>query len=77
MNIWTVFFLVISVVILASPLLLSKNTVSRNGPNSWSGYVGAPEGKPAWEDGGLELDLASGRLTVEDYESMTGRNMMD
>lgn len=69
MNIWAAFFLVVSAVILASPLLLSKGTVNRNG--SYDERHG--DGRPAWEDNELRLDLASGRLTEEDFEAMTGR----
>ncbi len=68
MNIWTAFFLVVSVVILASPLLSSSDAV-RNG--SASGR--SQNGREDPEDNELELDLASGRLAREDYEAMTGR----
>jgi len=72
MNIWTAFFLVVSMVILASPLLSSSaavRSVSDNGKNH-DGRQDLPEYS---EDNELELDLASGRLTEEDYEIMTGR----
>lgn len=71
MNIWTVFFMVVSAVILASPLLSSPDA-ARN----WSGNGSNHDGRPGWpdpEDSELELDLVSGRLTEEDYETMTGR----
>lgn len=71
MNIWTAFFLVVSMVILASPLLSSPDA-ARNGSDNGRNH----DSKPGWpdpEDSELELDLASGRLTEEDYETMTGR----
>ncbi|MDF1527033.1 MAG: hypothetical protein RRA15_08670 [bacterium] len=68
MNIWTAFFLVLSVVILASPLLSSPDAV-RNGSASGRSYNGRQDP----EDNELELDLASGRLAREDYEAMTGQ----
>jgi len=68
LSIWTVFFLVVSAVILASPLLTTSVTV-RNGSDSEHGY----DGKPDWDDDELELDLASGRLAREDYDVMTGQ----
>ena len=71
MNIWTAFFLVVSVVILASPLLSSPDA-ARNGPDSGRSHDGRP-GWPDQEDNELILDLASGRLTEEDFEAMTGR----
>jgi hypothetical protein len=70
MNIWTVFFLVVSAVILASPLL-SSTVVVRNGSGNGRSRSGRPD-RPDPEDSALELDLASGRLTREDYEVMTG-----
>ena len=70
MNIWTAFFLVVSVVILASPLLSSREAV-RNGSDSGPG----DNSRLDWEDNELELDLASGRLAEEDYEAMTGRKV--
>ena len=69
MNIWTAFFLVLSVVILASPLLFFKGTVTRNG----SAYIDNKDETPIPECGELELDLASGRITQEDYEAMTAK----
>ena len=70
MNIWTAFFLVLSVVILASPLLFFKGTMTRNG----SAYIdNKDETPPIPECGELELDLASGRITQEDYEAMTAK----
>jgi hypothetical protein len=69
LNIWTVFFIVVSVVILTSPLLLSKDVVSRQGSDK--GY--SNDGKQDWEDSELDLDLASGRLAQEDYDVMTGQ----
>ena len=65
MNIWTSFFLVLSVVILAYPFLASGDQ-----PNSRNGAAGTdtPE---SWEDEELDLDLATGRLSREDYEAMT------
>ena len=72
MNIWTAFFLVVSMVILASPLLSSSDAV-RSGSDSGR----SDDGRPDWEDSELELDLASGRLAQEDYEAMTGRKVMD
>ncbi len=68
MNIWTAFFLVLSVVILASPLLSSSDAV-RN--RSASGRSHNSRQDP--EDNELELDVASGRLAREDYEAMTGQ----
>jgi hypothetical protein len=70
MNIWTAFFLVVSAVILASPLLSSRDAV-RSGSDNGSG----DDSRSAFEDNELELDLASGRLAPEDYEAMTGRKM--
>jgi hypothetical protein len=67
LNIWTAFFLVLSVVILASPLLSSSDTV-RNRSDSGRSH----NGRQNPEDNELELDLASGRLALEDYEAMTG-----
>lgn len=69
MNIWTAFFLVLSIVILASPVLLYREGVDRNG----AGAADNDESKPDLEDEELELDLASGRITLEDYEVMSGR----
>ena len=69
MNIWTSFFLVVSVVILATPLLLSKDAVNRQDTDSGHIY----DSKPDWENDELELDLAAGRLAREDYEAMTGQ----
>ena len=68
MNIWTAFFLVLSVVILASPLLSSTDAV-RNGSASRPSH----SGRQGPEDNELELDLVSGRLAREDYEAMTGQ----
>ena len=68
MNIWTVFFLVISVVVLASPLLSTREFV-KGGSDKSPGV----NGRPQWEDNELELDLVSGRLSREDFEAMTGR----
>ena len=70
MNIWTAFFLVISVVILASPLLSSRD-IGKNGSDSERGG----NDRPHWENGDLKLDLASGRLSREDFETMTGRRI--
>ncbi len=71
MNLWTAFFLVVSMVILASPLL-SSPYAARNGPDNGNNNDSRP-GWPDPEDNELELDLVSGRLTEEDYEVMTGR----
>ncbi len=71
MNIWTAFFLVVSAVILASPLL-SSSDASRKVSDSGRSDDGWPNW-PDWEDNELKLDLASGRLTEEDFEAMTGR----
>jgi hypothetical protein len=71
LNIWTVFFMVVSAVILASPLLSSPDA-ARN----WSGNGSNHDGRLGWpdrEESDLILDLASGRLTAEDFEAMTGR----
>ena len=68
MNIWTAFFLVLSIVILAAPILLSKETLDRNGYSS----PDAGKSSPVMEDNELELDLASGRLAREDYEAISG-----
>jgi hypothetical protein len=67
LNIWTSFFLVVSVVILASPLLLSEDTVKGQGSDAGD----SNDTKPDWEDNELEIDLASGRLAREDYNAMT------
>lgn len=69
MNIWMAFFLVVSIVILAAPVLLFKETRNKNG----SGRRGMSDNGPALEDDELQLDLASGRLTREDYEIMSRR----
>ena len=69
MNTWTSLFLVVSAVILASPLLLSEDTVKRQGSDRGKNY----DTKPDREDNELELDLASGRLAREDFEAMTGQ----
>ena len=71
MTIWTAFFLVVSAVILASPLLSSPDAV-RNGSDSGRRHDARLD-RPDYEDNELELDLASGRLAREDYEAMTGR----
>jgi hypothetical protein len=68
-NIWTAFFLVLSIVILASPVLLYREGVERNGEDT----ADNDESKTDPEDEELELDLASGRITLEDYEVMSGR----
>jgi hypothetical protein len=68
LNIWTVFFLVLSAVILASPLL-SASAAARNGSDSGRGS----DSKPDWDDDELELDLALGRLARDDYDILTGR----
>ena len=70
MNIWTAFFLVLSIVILASPLLSSSGAV-RNGSASGRSHNGRQDP----EDSELELDLASGRLAREDYEAMTDQKV--
>jgi hypothetical protein len=66
MNIWTSFFLVLSIVALAYPFLVSGDR-----PNVRNGAAGmdAPENRYNEE---LELDLAAGRLNREDYEAMGG-----
>lgn len=69
MNIWMAFFLVLSIVILAAPILLFKEAHDRNG----SGRADMSDSGPVMEDDELQLDLASGRLTREDYEIMSGR----
>jgi hypothetical protein len=69
LNTWTSLFLVVSVVILASPLLLSEDTVKGRGSDREKSY----DTEPDWEDNELELDLASGRLAREDFEAMTGQ----
>ena len=66
MSIWTAFFLVVSVVILSSPFLSSRGALT-----SQSGRGNNDDGALYWEDNELELDLATGRLTREDYEEMT------
>ena len=71
MSIWTAFFLVLSVVILASPLLSSSDAV-RNGSAGGGNNDGRSDRRDQ-EENELELDLASGRLALEDYEAMTGR----
>ena len=69
MNIWTAFFLVVSIVILAAPILLSRETPDGNGPDR----TDISDKGPVLEDDELELDLVSGRLSSEDYEIMAGR----
>ena len=56
-------------VILASPLLFFKSTRSRNG----SVQVGSSDETPVPENDELELDLATGRITQEDYEAMIAK----
>ena len=73
MNIWTAFFLVVSAVILASPLL-SSSDASRKVSDSGRSDDGRPNW-PDWEDNELKLDLASGRLTEENFKAMTRRNV--
>ncbi len=71
MNIWTAFFLVVSAVILALPLLSPRDAVRRESDSGRS-----DDGRPGWLDSEineLKLDLAAGRLTEEDFEVMTGR----
>ena len=68
MNVWTAFFLVVSIVILAAPLLLSRNS----GHQTRSGSVDTDDGLSGLAEDELALDLASGRLTREDYEVMSG-----
>lgn len=67
MNIWTAFFMVVSVVILASPFLSLPEA-------AWSGSVSKSidNGAADWDANEIELDLASGRLAREDYEAMAG-----
>lgn len=64
MNIWTALFLVVSVVILASPILFPSDTVKSRTRKA------EDVGRPGDDD--LKLDLASGRLDMEDFEAMTG-----
>jgi hypothetical protein len=66
MNIWTSFFLVLSVVILAYPFLVPSDQ-----PNGRNGAAGT-DAPGSWEEEELDLDLATGRLSREDYEAMTG-----
>jgi hypothetical protein len=76
MNIWTAFFLVVSIVILAAPLLLSGGVLDRNstdGARSRSGGVDGSVAGSGLPDDELEMDLASGRLARDDYEVMSGR----
>jgi len=68
LNIWTAFFMIVSMVILASPLLFPSDAL-RGGSDSGR----SDDDGPDWEDSELELDLASGRLAREDYEVMTDR----
>ena len=70
MNVWTAFFLVVSIVILATPLFLSRDAANRNG----SGRVDTGVCRSSLADDELELDYVSGRLTREDYEVMSGQN---
>jgi hypothetical protein len=67
LNIWTVFFLVVSAVVLTAPLLSTRNA-DRIGSasildNTWQD----------WEEDELELDLVSGHIARDDYEAMTAR----
>jgi hypothetical protein len=71
MNVWTVFFLVVSIVTLAAPLLLSRGERIRNG----SGSAGSGDVRSGAADDELELDLALGRLAREDYEALCGRKL--
>jgi hypothetical protein len=66
MNIWTSFFLVLSVVILAYPFLASGDQ-----PKGRNGAAGT-DAPGSWDDEELDLDLATGRLSREDYEAMGG-----
>jgi hypothetical protein len=72
LNVWTVFFLVVSAVILASPLLSPAPAVKKEGETAID-----RAGLSHWEEDELELDLASGRLDREDFEEMTGRDTGD
>lgn len=71
MNIWSAFFLVVSIVILAAPVLLSGEPQGRNG----SGSSEKDDNFPVLKDDELELDLACGRVAREDYEDMSERRV--
>ncbi len=66
MNIWTSFFLVLSIVTLAYPFLAPDDQ-----PNGLNRATGT-EAHESWDDEELDLDLATGRLSREDYEAMGG-----
>lgn len=72
MNIWTALFLVLSVVILASPFLSSGSAERED-----AGQPDPYDSRAYGEDDGLRLDLASGRLAREDYDAMTGNSKED
>jgi hypothetical protein len=67
LNVWTIFFLVVSAVVLTVPLLSTRD----------DGRVGsAPShnnSRQDWEEDELELDLVSGHIAREDYEAVTAR----
>ena len=69
MNVWTAFFLVVSIVVLAAPLLFAREGAGRSSNYS---SISRP-GDQVLQDDELELDLASGRLAREDYEEMSER----
>ena len=64
MSVWTVFFLVLSAVILASAFLPGREDPREH-------HVA--EGEDLRDNTELELDVASGRLLQEDFETMTGK----
>ncbi len=63
MSVWTVFFLVLSAVILASAFLPRRED---------PGEHRVAEGEDLRDNTELELDVASGRLSQQDFEIMTG-----
>ena len=71
MNIWTAFFLVVSIVILAAPLVLTREAPDRTGAES----VSANDTGFVPEEDELELDLALERFSQDDFEIVRGRKL--
>lgn len=65
MNVWVAFFLVLAVVVLTSPFLKSGRGPHRNGKAQGGGSV------PDEQE--LQPDIASDRLSGDDYRAMTGQ----
>jgi len=67
LNVWTIFFLVVSAVVLTVPFLSTRDDGRGGSAPSHN------NSRQDWEDDELELDLASGHISREDYEAVTAR----